>query len=377
MKRIFSIIALLTLLIAATAALTSAQDDTTDELAFSASTDIGELSICHPEDWSALRDPEGNILVVDFDIELPQEDWPEAPRIIRLFIGSLPLENEDLTASELLVEVFELDSTQIEEIEQPDESTLARFDTSQEDTSAYLYGTYLTDNVFAIGNILGPLALISEQISQLEEVFTCSEISFTDFIPEDALTEIAAYDGITQSFTEQGFPQIGSADAPVEITEISSFACPACGQFHSVVWPGLLDRIAAGEVRLTYVPMYSTGSVPNGRYAAEAALCAADQGAFWPFHDALYNAQVFQSLAFLPERISQGAEILELDMEAYQDCLDSDEKLSIIDDAEVFGREMPGFTGTPTIVINGEKLEDWSPDRLNAAIDAAIADGGD
>src|SRR5690349_12070288 len=42
----------------------------------------------------------------------------------------------------------------------------------------------------------------------------------------------AAYAGIPQSTTADGFPVLGSDDAPVKVIEYASFDCPHCLEFH-------------------------------------------------------------------------------------------------------------------------------------------------
>jgi protein-disulfide isomerase len=84
----------------------------------------------------------------------------------------------------------------------------------------------------------------------------------------------------------------GSPDAPVTVYEMSDFQCPYCRKFALETFP-LLERayVATGKVRWVFVNFPLTSVHPNAVAAAEAALCAGKQGAFWAVHDLLYQHQ--------------------------------------------------------------------------------------
>ncbi len=81
----------------------------------------------------------------------------------------------------------------------------------------------------------------------------------------------------------------GPATAPVTIVEFSDFQCPYCKR----VLP-TLDQVAA-EVRRQGArglsPVTRCRFIANAQKAAEASLCAADQGKFWEMHDLLFHEQ--------------------------------------------------------------------------------------
>ena len=81
-------------------------------------------------------------------------------------------------------------------------------------------------------------------------------------IPQDLLDR---YQGIPQSMNDQGFPVLGSPDAPVQVVEYSSFDCPHCAEFEAGVTPALVDRVKAGDINFTYAPLYGTGGFKTVR----------------------------------------------------------------------------------------------------------------
>ncbi|HEY7635141.1 MAG TPA: thioredoxin domain-containing protein [Gemmatimonadales bacterium] len=84
----------------------------------------------------------------------------------------------------------------------------------------------------------------------------------------------------------------GSPGAPITVYEMSDFQCPYCRQFALETFPALERAyVATGKVRWIFVNFPLTSVHPNAVAAAEAALCAGKQGAFWAVHDLLYRHQ--------------------------------------------------------------------------------------
>lgn len=188
-------------------------------------------------------------------------------------------------------------------------------------------------------------------------------------IPEDINTR---YAGITTGTTENGFPRLGEATGVVNVQEFSSFSCTFCEQFHADSFPALVERVKAGEISFTYVPML-TGSVPNAEGAARAALCAGEQGKFWEYHDILFDWHSrFVNQAFSPKRLSSGIEALGLDVNAYNECFSSERITTILNAAEARARNVDGYTGTPAVAINGVVVK-TNLGAINTGIDTALA----
>src|SRR5258705_369893 len=125
--------------------------------------------------------------------------------------------------------------------------------------------------VLAVIAIAGVAVLAT--VNQRPSADTNSRPSITSTVPPDTL------------------PARGKADAPVTVVEYADFQCPACGVFATTMEAGIVkDYIDTGKVRLVFhdfpLPQHA-----NAIPAAEAARCAADQNAFWPFHDLLYAKQ--------------------------------------------------------------------------------------
>lgn len=84
----------------------------------------------------------------------------------------------------------------------------------------------------------------------------------------------------------------GSATAPIRVVEMSDFQCPWCQKF-TLEAADSLDReyVQTGKVHWIFINYPLTQLHPNAAAAAEAAMCAARRGKFWPMHDLLFRNQ--------------------------------------------------------------------------------------
>jgi hypothetical protein len=174
-------------------------------------------------------------------------------------------------------------------------------------------------------------------------------------IPDDVG---AHYAGLDQGYTEQGFPRLGSTEAPVIVEEFASYACSHCRDFHIEIFPGMLDEIAAGQVQFVLIPVPHIGL--GAKSAAKGALCAGQQGEFWKMSDVLFDWQArFSLFSFDERRIRKGAKNMGLDTAAFDRCMDGQDVEIILETTRsAFDRR--GLSGTPSFFINGEEVRSYS-----------------
>jgi protein-disulfide isomerase len=130
------------------------------------------------------------------------------------------------------------------------------------------------------------------------------------------------------------------------------------------------DYVEPGIVRFEFHDYAFRG--PEAVRAAEAAACAADQGAYWRYHDTLYLNQSGPN-SFTDVRLKQMAETLGLDTGTFNQCLDSGEKKAAVE-ASIAEAQAQGIDSTPTIIINGTEIAEWHDyNAVKQAIDAALA----
>jgi protein-disulfide isomerase len=169
---------------------------------------------------------------------------------------------------------------------------------------------------------------------------------------------------------------LGRADAPVTVEVWADYQCPYCARFSAQVEPQIITTyVSTGTVRLVFRDLAFLGD--ESRWAAVAAQLAEQQDMFWPYHDYLFANQLGENVgSFDVERLEEMAGRIGLDRSAFDAGLQLDAaraRFAQIQAASQADATALGITATPTVVVNGTKLDgnDW--DTIRAAIDAAIA----
>lgn len=108
--------------------------------------------------------------------------------------------------------------------------------------------------------------------------------------------------------------------------------------------------------------------------AAEAAECANEQGQFWPYHDLLFANQRGENQgAFNNEVFRFLAIALALDEPAFDNCVASRRYREDVQNETATARQR-GVQSTPTLFINGERIEGALPfNQIQTLIEAELA----
>jgi len=176
--------------------------------------------------------------------------------------------------------------------------------------------------------------------------------SYVQSLRDDAEVEVAIQAPRTE-VAARG-PALGPESAPVTIVEFSDFQCPYCARAAPVV-KQLRERYP-DSVRIVYRHFPLDSVHPQARSAAEASLCAADQGRFWEYHDVLFeNARQLGEADLI-----RYAEELDLDTADFRTCLEEDRHAEQVERDLEAGRRA-GVTGTPSFFVNGRMLGGAQP----------------
>jgi predicted DsbA family dithiol-disulfide isomerase len=159
-----------------------------------------------------------------------------------------------------------------------------------------------------------------------------------------------------------GHPSRGPDNAPVTIVEFSDFECPFCGALFPTI--KALEKSYPETVRVVYRQFPLTNIHPYAMKAAEASLCAHEQGRFWQMHDSLFGFQQDLTVSSLKLRATE----LNLDTAAFGECLDSGRQAARIKTDMAEGAKA-GVSGTPTLFVNGRILLGNQPTELRALIE--------
>lgn len=153
----------------------------------------------------------------------------------------------------------------------------------------------------------------------------------------------------------------GKVNAPVTVFEMSDFQCPYCRKFTLESFPILeAQYVATGKVRWVFVN-YPLPQHENAVPAAQLAMCAANQGKFWPVHDLLFrNQAAWAPLKSPAEYLLTFADSASLDRAALQSCLTTGATLAVIE-SDADGASKAGAASTPTFYIEGGLMKGAYP----------------
>lgn len=148
---------------------------------------------------------------------------------------------------------------------------------------------------------------------------------------------------------------LGDAAAPVTIVEYADFQCPVCKRAATDLLPQIeTDYVSKGLVRVEYRHFPFLGQ--ESWDAAQAAAAAEEQGKFWEFYAALYNAQGRENGgSFSYDRLLGLAEDVGLDVGRFDETLGSNASLDSIQ-AEYDAARERGVSSTPTFFVGDTKI---------------------
>lgn len=146
-------------------------------------------------------------------------------------------------------------------------------------------------------------------------------------------------------------PQQGNPDAKVAIVEFSDYECPFCQRHFEQTYPSLKSNYIDNDQVLFVYRDNPLDFHPQGRVAALAANCVADQlgdDGYFAYHDALFTNGVESTTPdslFVELAQAQGVNV-----DQFNTCRASAEVAQEVD-ADIADAMSIGSTGTPGFVI--------------------------
>jgi protein-disulfide isomerase len=162
-------------------------------------------------------------------------------------------------------------------------------------------------------------------------------------------------------------PSKGNPNAPVTIIEFTDFECPSCGRVQPII-----EQVAhemGDKVRLV-VRDFPLDQHVNARKAAEAAEAARAQGKYWEYTALLFKNQKALEVDKLKEYATQAG----LDRTRFDRELDSGQYADAVRRDLKDGNAI-GVSSTPSIFINGRRVDDRTAEGLKSAVEAALKAG--
>jgi protein-disulfide isomerase len=161
-----------------------------------------------------------------------------------------------------------------------------------------------------------------------------------------------------------GQPSKGNPAAAVTVVEFTDYQCPSCAATQPT-----FERVMAeygDRVRLV-VRDYPLSQHADSHKAAEAAEAAREQGKYWEYVTLLYQNQS----ALQADKLKEYASRVGLDRAQFDAALDSGRFADSVR-RDLRDGERAGVNGTPSVFVNGVRVERATYEQLKAAIDAAL-----
>lgn len=207
---------------------------------------------------------------------------------------------------------------------------------------------------------LGRTKAILETLSTLLVIAAASALLWTVFVREggDRAARAAAPPPVqyVRDTIAAEFVRNVAGSGPLAIVEFTDFQCPFCARHATQTVPEL-KKALNGKARYVVVNL-PLPSHPYAIGAAEAAECAAEQGKYWEFHDALFARQP-EIAALSLAAVAAG---LGLDTGAFDACLRGDAALARVSADAALAARLEVKT-TPTVFV-GRMRSDGGVDLL-------------
>ena len=166
---------------------------------------------------------------------------------------------------------------------------------------------------------------------------------------------------------------VGSADAEATIDVYLDFQCPACRQFEQLSGQTVDQLRDSGQARVVYHPVAILDRTSPDRYSTRASAasgCAAADGTFPQFAKLLYDNQPAEGspgltndrLAELGQQAGGGPD--------FASCV-ADQRYAGWAGELTSQASKDGLSGTPTVKVNGQQIDQPTPDALTGAVRAA------
>ncbi|NKZ07495.1 DsbA family protein [Actinomadura latina] len=168
-----------------------------------------------------------------------------------------------------------------------------------------------------------------------------------------------------------------------ELEIFEDFQCPICKQFEAATGETVEKLALEGKVKVVYRPFHLFGQQKdpiktNSLRSAEAALCVPAEK--WiSYHDALFKFQPAEGeKGFSPDDLVKWGKDIGVSDPNFEKCVRDEQKKPQVDAMTNYALQQRGVDGTPTVFLNGQKLDSshfMNPAGLRAAIETSGAAG--
>lgn len=181
-------------------------------------------------------------------------------------------------------------------------------------------------------------------------------------------------------------PTIGYPKAPVHVVVFEEPKCPDCKQYNNTIFPLIKkDFIETNKILYTVIPV---SFLPNSMPAAIALLCVYNQeleypnkDLFFKYLDYLYQNQPLENIDWATdETLEQFAQAASpaINLDRLKNCVDKEGyRIQIEKNTKYGSLVMDGQLSTPTIYVDGMKIEDVTYSDMSRLIKSALRKKGE
>jgi protein-disulfide isomerase len=170
---------------------------------------------------------------------------------------------------------------------------------------------------------------------------------------------------------------LGNPKAKVQVIEYASMSCPHCAHFNeTVVAPFRAKWVDSGKVRYTLKEMLT----PPEQVAAAGFLLArcAGPAKYFKVVDEVFRSQPRWETGKIKAVFLQIGAANGINEAQFDACLSNEAAQTALNSRAQRAAEVDGVSSTPTLFINGKKIEDLPQTQaaMDALITAALKAGG-
>ena len=169
---------------------------------------------------------------------------------------------------------------------------------------------------------------------------------------------------------------MGNPKAKIEVIEYASLSCPHCAHFNEAVFPTLKAKyIDTGKVRYTLKEMLTEPATVAAAGFLLARCAGSDK--YFKVVDEVFRSQPRWQQGNIKPILEEIGAANGVDAAKFDACLKDQAAIDAVTARAQRAAEQDGVNSTPTLFINGKRIESTpqTPAELDAAI-AAAAKGG-
>jgi protein-disulfide isomerase len=181
-----------------------------------------------------------------------------------------------------------------------------------------------------------------------------------------------------------GRPVRGNPDAKVTIVNYDDFECPYCARMHTALMSEILPQYG-DKIKIIYKDYPLLSIHPWAQHAATDANCLAKESGkgYWEFADYVHaNQRNINGAQKDPQQAFGELDRLTLDIgkkngadaTRLQACVKA--QADTIVKSSMAEGDSVGVSATPTIFVNGQRVEGADPDQLKAALNQQLLAAG-